>query len=178
MSYSVFPSNSTLTGVGSLKINSTGQFASVLLQAASSSSFLASEEALTFIVTPLIIGESGDLSASTVTSTILSLMLLFLQTSAKIVTPQSANAIKLSSSAVGPQSVPPAAVERSHSTLWFLWLSTFERTFSTHVAFAFIFGISFHHLVFLLGLDLKFTANARGGARVHMRLLMRLVCPL
>ena len=98
----------------------TGQFASVLRQAASNSSFLAVEEAFTFIVTPLMMGESGDLSASTVTSAILSLMLLFLHTSAKIVTPQSASAIRLSSSAVGPQSVPPAGVERSHSTVWFL----------------------------------------------------------
>jgi hypothetical protein len=45
---SVCPSNSTFTGVGSLNMNRTGQFASVLLQAASSNSFLASEEAFTF----------------------------------------------------------------------------------------------------------------------------------
>ncbi len=71
IAYSVLLSNSTFTGVGSLKINYHGQFASVLLQAASRSSFLALEETFTFIVTPLTIGESGDLSASTVTSTLL-----------------------------------------------------------------------------------------------------------
>ena len=42
--YSVLLSNSTFTGVGSLKISWTGQFASVRLHAASTSSFLAFEE--------------------------------------------------------------------------------------------------------------------------------------
>jgi hypothetical protein len=58
-----------------------------------------------------------------------------------MVTPQSAKAIKASSNAVGPLSFPPAAVERSHTTLCVLELSTMERTFSTNFAFALIFGI-------------------------------------
>lgn len=62
--YSCFASNSTLTDIGSLKIDSTGQFASVLLQAASKSSFLVFDETLTFMLTPVMIGESGDFSAS------------------------------------------------------------------------------------------------------------------
>ena len=118
--YSVLLSNSTETGVGSLKIMRTGQLASVRLQAASTSSFLALETTLTFIVMPVTAGESAALSASTLTSTLLGWMLLFLQTSAKIVAPQSASAIILSSSAVGPLSVPPAGVDRSQTRLWVL----------------------------------------------------------
>ena len=57
--YSCFASNSTLTGIGSLKIDSTGQFASVLLQAASKSSFLVFDETLTFMLTPVMIGFVG-----------------------------------------------------------------------------------------------------------------------
>jgi len=99
--------------------------------------------------TPETKGESGDLSASTVTSTLLSWMLLFLHTSANMVTPQSARAIKLSSNAVGPLSVPPAGVERSQTTLCVLWLSTIERTFSTQIAFALTLGIYFTELLFI-----------------------------
>jgi len=53
----------------------------------------------------------------------------FLADVSENVTPQSARAIIVSSSAVGPLSVPPAGVERSQTTLWVLWLSTTERTF-------------------------------------------------
>ena len=57
-------------------------------------------------------GEPGDLSAETSTWTPPSSMLLFLQTSAKIVTPQSARDMRQSSSAVGPRlwfrEAPPA----------------------------------------------------------------------
>ena len=89
-----------------MKMDITGQFASVLLQAPSSSACLAFAETLTFIVTPVITGEVGSFSASTVTLTLFSSMLLFLQTLANIVTPQSAKAINANSKAVGPLSFP------------------------------------------------------------------------
>ncbi len=97
--------------------------------------------------TPVSLGESGDFSASAVTSALLSSMLLFLHTSANIVTAQSAKAIKESSNAVGPLSVPPAAVDKSQTTLWVRWLSVMEQTFSTHVAFALTLGKIFTSLL-------------------------------
>jgi hypothetical protein len=105
-------------------------------------------------------------------------LLLFLQTSANIVAPQSAKAIIVSSSAVGPLSVPPAGVERSQTTLWVLWLSTIERTFWTYVAFALILGILFQQLVFLSGLALRLAVSAHGGGGFRIRRPMHIVCPL
>jgi hypothetical protein len=61
--------------MGSLNIDSTGQFASVLLQAPSKSSFLAVAQTLVLIVTPASIGESAGFSASTVVSTLTSSIL-------------------------------------------------------------------------------------------------------
>jgi hypothetical protein len=136
-------SNSTFNGIGSLNMDSTGQFASVLRQAASNSSFLAAAHTLVFTVTPVNTGESGDFSASATASTLMSSILLCLQTSANIVTAQSAKAIIANSLAVGPVSFPPAAVERSQTTLCVLELSTTDRTFSIHLAVALNFGIFF-----------------------------------
>ena len=100
-------SNSTFNGIGSLNMDSTGQFASVLLQDASNSSFLAFAETVVLMVTPLSMGESGGFSASATASTLTSSILLCLQTSANIVTAQSAKAIMANSNAVGPVSSPP-----------------------------------------------------------------------
>ncbi len=82
-------------------MDSTGQFASVLLQAPSSNSFLAVAQTLVLIVTPVSTGESAGFSASATASTLLSSILLCLQTSANIVTAQSARAIKVNSRAGG-----------------------------------------------------------------------------
>jgi hypothetical protein len=49
-------------------MDNTGQFASVLLQAPSSSSFLAVAQTLVLIVTPVSIGESTGFSASATAS--------------------------------------------------------------------------------------------------------------
>lgn len=123
-----------------MNIDSTGQFASVLRQAPSSNSFLAVAHTLVFTVTPVNTGESGDFSASATVSTFVSSILLCLQTSANMVTAQSAKAITASSRAVGPVSFPPAEVERSQTTLCVLELSATDRTFSIHLAVALIFG--------------------------------------
>jgi hypothetical protein len=134
-------SNSIFRGIGSLNTDSTGQFASVLRQALSRSSFLALAHTLVFTVTPVNAGESGDFSASATASTLVSSILLCLHTSAKIVTAQSAKAITANSRAVGPVSFPPTGVERSQTTLCVLELSATDRTFSIHLAVALIFGI-------------------------------------
>lgn len=99
--YLEITSNSTFKGIGSLNMDSTGQFASVLLQAPSSNSFLAVAQTLVLIVTPVSTGESAGFSASATASTLLSSILLCLQTSANIVTAQSARAIKVNSRAGG-----------------------------------------------------------------------------
>ena len=142
-SYLGTTSNSTFKGIGSLNIDSTGQFASVLRQAASSSSFLAFAHTLVLTVTPNNNGESGDFSASATASSLTSSILLCLQTSAKIVTAQSANAIIANSIAVGPVSFPPAGVDRSQTTLCVLELSTTVRTLSSHLAVVLYFGTFF-----------------------------------
>ena len=56
---------------GIFEDNQDEQFASVRLQAASTSSFLAFERTLPFTVIPVTAGESAVLSASTVISTLL-----------------------------------------------------------------------------------------------------------
>lgn len=122
-------------------MDNTGQFASVLLHAASISSFLAFAVTVVLIVAPINLGESGGFSASATVSTLTISILLCLHTSAKIVTAQSAKAIIANSTAVGPVSVPPAAVERSQTTLCVLELSTTERTFPIHFAVALYLGI-------------------------------------
>ena len=133
-------------GIGSLNMDTTGHIASVLLQAASSSCFLAFADTLTVIFTRVSFDESAGFSASVTASSSLSSILLCLQTSAKIVMAQSAKDMIASSSAVGPVSSPPLAGGRSNARLWFLELSAKVRTFSIHLAVAFMFG-SFLHLI-------------------------------
>ena len=80
----------------------------------------------------------------------LRVMLLFYIYQRILFTPQSASAIKQSSSAVGPQSVPPQLSRGHHSMLWFLWCYLlFDRTFSIHVAFALNFWHFLPQLFFL-----------------------------
>ena len=59
---------------------------------------------------------------------------------------QSAKDMIANSSAVGPVSSPPLAFGRSSAILWVLELSAEVRTFSIHLAVAFMFG-SFLHLI-------------------------------
>ncbi len=134
-------------------METTGQFASVLLHAASSSCFLAFAETLTLMFMPFSLGESGGFSASATTSSWVSLILLCLQTSANIVAAQSAIAIIANSKAVGPVSSPPFGGGRSHTIVCALELSTTVRTFSIHLAVAFIIGISFHRESCSLGIE-------------------------
>ena len=105
--YSLVVSKSTSSGIGSWNMDNTGHMASVLLQAASSSCFLAFAETLILIFTPVSLDESGGFSASATASSLLSSILLCLQTSAYIVMAQSAKAMTASSQAVGPVSSPP-----------------------------------------------------------------------
>ena len=133
-------------GILSWNIETTGQFASVLLQTASSFCFLSFEATVTFRFTPVNLGESAGLSASATTSILVILTLDFLATSANIVTAQSASAIIESSSAEGPVLSPPFAVPRSSTMLCPRLLSAIDWTFSTSFAFTLIFGI-FHQRV-------------------------------
>lgn len=104
-------------GMFSLKMYTTGQFASVLLHMASIFCFLAFAAIFTFMLTPDIIGEPSGFSASAITSMLPISTLLFLQTSANMVTAQSARDIMASSSAEGPWLSPPLEVPRSITTL-------------------------------------------------------------
>ena len=58
----------------------------------------------------------------------------------------SVNAIKANSNAIGPLSLTPVALERSHIKLCVLELSTIDRMFSTNFDLALIFGIFMHQL--------------------------------
>ncbi len=134
-------SNSIFIGILSSKMDTTGQFASVLLQTASIFCFLAFATTVTFMFTPVNFGESAGFSASAMAVTLLSSTLLFLQTSANIVTAQSARAIIANYNALGPVLSPPFAVPKSNTILWPRELSAIDRTFSTNFAVALIVGI-------------------------------------
>jgi len=138
--------NSISKGIGSLNMDTTGHIASVLRQAASSSCFLPFADTFTVIFTRVNFAESAGFSASATASSSLSSIWLFLQTSAKMVMAQSAKDMIANSSAVGPVSSPPLAFGRSSAILWVLELSAKVRTFSIHLAVAFMFG-SFLHLI-------------------------------
>ena len=58
----------------------------------------------------------------------------------------SVDAIKANSNAIGPLSLTPVALERSHIKLCVLELSTIDRIFSTNFDLALIFGIFIHQL--------------------------------
>ena len=58
----------------------------------------------------------------------------------------SVDAIKANSNAIGPLSLTPADLERSHIKLCVLELSTIDRIFSTNFDLALIFGIFIHQL--------------------------------
>ena len=141
--------NSTSTGIDSVIIFTTGQFASVLRQMASINCFLALAATFTLSLTPFNIGESAGFSASATTSTLSISTLLCLATSAKIVAAQSENAIIASSNAVGPVSSPPLAVGKSQTMVWVLELSTIVRTFSTSLAVDLCFGIVSYFMISL-----------------------------
>lgn len=148
--------------------------ASVLLQAASSRDFRAGDEMFTFIVTPVKVGELDVFSASTATSTLPGSILLFLQTSANMITPQPASAMAANSSGVGPALVPPAASERSHIILCPRPSSDSNFTFSISFAFPFIFAINFTVVSCFSTLLSMISGGVRGDERGRIRRLVGL----
>jgi hypothetical protein len=80
-----------------------------------------------------------------------------LQTSAKMVMAQSAKDMMASSSAVGPVSSPPLAFGRSSAILWVLELSAEVRTFSIHLAVAFMFGSFLHLIIHMCVIERKYS---------------------
>ncbi len=122
-------------------MDSTGQFASVLRQAASSSSFLAVAHTLVFTVTPVNTGESGDFSASATASTLVISILLCWHRKYSHCTICQGHHRQFKSRRT--RVVPTCGSRKVTDYAVVLELSATERTFSIHFAVALILGIVF-----------------------------------